>query len=87
VCLIFFFFFPLNLILVFFTNVDNAYDFCSVSSASEKAPQTDKSAAPLEKKRDQNKKLLSLSLSLSLSPRLLYDNGDEEYAFLRRDVV
>jgi hypothetical protein len=57
------------------------------SRASEKAPQTDKSAAPLEKKRDQNKKLLSLSLSLSLSPRLLYDNGDEEYAFLRRDVV
>jgi len=55
------------------------------SRASEKAPQTDKSAAPLEKKRDQNKKLLSLSLSLS--PRLLYDNGDEEYAFLRRDVV
>jgi len=83
VCLIFFFFFPLNLILVFFTNVDNAYDFCSQSRASEKAPQTDKSAAPLKKKRPKQK----TSLSLSLSPRLLYDNGDEEYAFLRRDVV
>ena len=82
-CLIFFFFFPLNLTRFLYCVDNSAYDFLFALTSLVRVKKRHKSAD--KKKRDQNKKLLSLSLSLS--PRLLYDNGDEEYAFLRRDVV
>ena len=86
-CLIFFFFFPLNLTCFLYYDVDNAYDFCSQSRQRVKKRHKLTKAPRQKKKETKTKLLFSLSLSLSLSPRLSYDNGDEEYAFLRRDVV